>query len=172
MMKKNYKYSPLKVTLILVIGFILLVMFINYKSKDNMTYVVLECKNNKPKADNYSETMTFRFLKKENGVLSDYYRTEVYDYTSDSTDKEKLFDYLVEYRNKMKSIIDSVNLKYDIDDKDNKLTVNTYINVQTLGEVFNSYFKNAGINEKSTLKNVFEILSIDDTYTCVETETK
>ena len=171
-MKKTYKLNPYKFFGIVIIGFILLVLFINYKTKDNMTYVILECKNNNPKYDNYSESMTFKFLKKENGVLNDYYRYEVYDYTKDSTDKEKMFDYLVNYRNKLKDAIDSINLKYDVVEKDNKISVNTYINVQTLGEVFDTYFKNAGLSKNSKAKDIFETLSINDAYTCIETESK
>lgn len=173
MMEKTYKLNPYKFFGIVIIGFILLIMFINFKTKENMTYAILECKNNKPKTDNYSETMTFRFLKKENGILKDYYRNEVYDYTNgDKETKDKMFDYLVEYRNKMKELIDSVNLKYNIEEKENKIYVNTYINVKNYSEVFNSYFKNANLSNESKAKDIFETLSIDDTYTCVETESK
>lgn len=170
MKKKNVTYSPIKFFSIIIIGFILLILFINYKTKEKMSYVILECTLNDSSVENYTEKMTFKFNKKDDSKLIGFYRDEVYDFTEDTSNFDKMFDYLVEYRNQMKEAIDSVNLKYDITKKDSKILVNTYINVNTTGELFDNYFKKANLNTESTPKNIYETLTIENKYSCVETE--
>ena len=173
MKKKNYTYNPIKFFTIIVIGFILLIVFINYKSKSINTYKILECTSNTSVSENYSEKMTFKFKKSEDNKLIGFYRDEVYDFTNDeNNDIDKVFDYLVNYRNTLKDAIDTVNLKYDVVKKDEKILVNTYINVTNAGELFDNYFKNADINSESTPKHIYENLSLDNKYTCVETESR
>ena len=172
MKKKNYTYNPYKFFAIVIIGFILLIVFINYKTKSFNTYAILECTVNESVNENYSEKMTYKFNKKEDNKLIGFYRDEVYDFTNDDTNMEKVFDYLVDYRNTIKDGIDSMNFKYDVTKKDKKILVNTYINVNSAYELFNNYLKNADINNESTPKHIYENLTIDNKYTCVETESR
>ena len=94
----------------------------------------------------------------------------VIEYSAKSLNK--VFDYLVDYRNTIKDGIDSMNFKYDVTKKDKKILVNTYINVNSAYELFNNYLKNADINNESTPKHIYENLTIDNKYTCVETESR
>ena len=167
---KKYRYDPVKISLIIVVGTILLVLFVNRQYKETIRYAIMTCTNNTAEKE-YSETVTFKFLAKKNGVLYEFYRDEKYIY-DDPEKINKLFDYFVEYRNNMKSIIDTTNLRYDINKKENSIVLNTYIKVGTMAEVFNSYAENFGLTKDSTAKEVYEKMTTNDAYTCVETESQ
>ena len=70
----------------------------------------------------------------------------------------------------MKSIIDTTNLRYDIKKDNKEIYVNTYIKVGTLPEIFNNYAQGVGLTKDSTAKEVYETMTINDSYTCIETE--
>ena len=170
MKKKTYRYDPKKISLIIIVGVILLVIFVNKEYKASMRYAVMTCTSNFGEPE-HKETVTFKFLAKQDGVLYEFFRDELYYYEKDE-DLNKVYDYLVDYRNGMKSIIDTTNVRYDIKKKDKNITVNTYIKVGERAEIFNEYAKQLGLKNTSTAKEVFETMTINDSYTCIETETK
>ena len=167
---KNYRYDPLKISVIIVVGTILLVLFVNSQYKETIRYAIMTCTNNTTE-ETYSEKVTFKFLAKQNGILYEFYRDEKYSY-DDPEKLNKLFDYLVEYRNNMKSIIDTTNLKYDINKHETSIDVNTYIKVGSMASIFNSYAENFGITKDSTAKEVYEKMTTNNAYTCVEMESQ
>ena len=166
--KKKYRYDPIKISLIIVIGTILLILFLNKTYKENIRYAIMTCTSNTG-APEHSETVTFKFLAKKDGVLYEFFRDEVYHYDSEDN-INKTYDYLVDYRNNMKSIIDTTNLRYDIKKDNKEIYVNTYIKVGTLPEIFNNYAQSVGLTKDSTAKEVYETMTINDSYTCIETE--
>ena len=170
MEKKTYRYDPKKISLIIIVGIILLVIFINREYKNSLRYAVVTCTSNYG-APEHKETVSFKFLAKQDGVLYEFFRDETYYYESEE-DLNKIYDYLVDYRNEMKSIIDTTNVKYDIKKKDKNIFTNTYIKVGTMPEIFNEYAKQLGLTKSSTAKEVYETMTINDSYTCIETETK
>ncbi len=170
MKKKTYRYDPKKISLIIIVGIILLVVFVNNEYKNSIRYAIITCTSNFGEPE-HKETVNFKFLAKQDGVLYEFFRDETYYYEKEE-DLNKIYDYLVDYRNDMKSIIDTTNVKYDIKKKDKNIFVNTYIKVGTMPEVFNDYVKSMGITKSSTSKEVYEAMTKGDQFTCIETETK
>ena len=170
MKKKTYRYDPKKISLIIIIGIILLVVLVNREYKNSMRYAIITCTSNFGEPE-HKETVNFKFLAKQNGVLYEFFRDETYYYESEE-DLNKIYDYLVDYRNEMKSVIDTTNVKYDIKKKDKNIYVNTYIKVGTMAEVFNDYAKQLGLKNTSTAKEVYETMTANDAYTCIETESR
>jgi len=168
--KKTYKYDPKKISLIIIIGFILLIVFVNKEYKASIRYAVMTCTSNFG-APEHKETVTFKFLAKKDGILYDFSRNETYHYESDE-DVDKVFDNLVEFRNSIKSMIDSTNVIYDIKKKDKDINVYTYIKVGERADLFNDYAKELKLTKSSTAKEVYETMTVNDAYTCIETETK
>jgi hypothetical protein len=167
---KTYRYDPKKISIILVVGIFLLVLFVNKEYKESMRYAIMTCTSNFG-APEHTEVDTFKFLAKQNGVLYEFYRDETYTFENDE-DLNKTFDYLVDYRNNMKDMIDTTNVLYDIKKKDKNIFVNTYIKVGTRAEVFNNYALQLGISKDSSAKEVYERMTTNDAYTCIETESK
>jgi hypothetical protein len=168
--KKKTTYNPYKVSIIIIVGFLVLVLLSSMYSKSRVRYQWLTCTKNGD-SEEYKEVLQFKFLAKQDGVLYEFFRDETYYYEKEE-DLNKIYDYLVDYRNDMKSIIDTTNVKYDIKKKDKNIFVNTYIKVGTMPEVFNDYVKSMGITKSSTSKEVYEAMTKGDQFTCIETETK
>ena len=73
--KKKTSYNPYKVSAIVVIGVLVLVFIMNLYASKNRDYLWLKCNYNTERTD-YKETISFKFLKKQDGVLYEYYRDE------------------------------------------------------------------------------------------------
>ena len=167
--KKKTTYNPYKVSIIIVVGFLILVLISSMYSKSRVRYQWLTCTKN-GEDEEYKEVLQFKFLEKQNGVLYEYYRDETYSYT-DKEMYDKMFEYLENYKNDLGSRFNTTGLKYIVrkaNDKD--ITVHTEINVGTYGSLFDEYSKEIGIDHKSDIKDVYKTFKANGLYDCNVTE--
>lgn len=169
--KKKTSYNPYKVSAIVVIGVLVLVFIMNLYASKNRDYLWLKCNYNTERTD-YKETVSFKFLKKQDGVLYEYYRDETYTY-EDEKEFDAVYEYLTDYKDSLGVTLGGDNIQYLIKKVDNhNIKVNTYINVGTYGSVFDAYIKAFDLNKESTIEEIYNTLSANQTYSCTVTESK
>ena len=167
--KKKATYNPYKVSIIIIVGFLVLILLSSMYSKSRVRYQWLTCTKNGD-SEEYKEVLQFKFLAKQDGVLYEYYRDETYSY-SDKEMYDKMFEYLENYKNDLGSRFNNIGLKYvvkKVNDKD--ISVHTEVNVGTYGSLFDEYSKEIGINHESDIKDVYKTFVANDLYECNVTE--
>ncbi len=167
--KKKTTYNPYKVSIILVVGFLVLILLSSMYSKSRVRYQWLTCTKNGDSKE-YKEVLQFKFLEKQDGVLYEYFRDETYSYEK-SEEYDKMYEYLEKYKNDLGSKFNNNGLRYivkRINDKD--ISVHTEINVGTYASIFDEYSKEIGINHESDIKDVYKTFVANDLYDCNVTE--
>lgn len=141
----NKSYNPVKLTIIVVIGFIMFGVFGYLYEKESTTETWIVC-NFPKKYDYYSEVIKYRFIDD----LYGYYREEVFLPSTDMT-----LDQREAYFNDIKDKLEeNDDFSYKIENDGIKVTVKTYINVNHYVDFYNDYIKEFNITNKSTVEEV------------------
>lgn len=136
------KYSPIKLTIIIIIAFILFGVF-GYLHRENSyteTWLVCEYPN---KYTNYTETLKFRYIDE----LYGYYREELLE----TATKEKLEEEYKYFEDIKNGLEESETFSYDIKKQQNSLLIKTYIEVKEQKEFFDYYMKDMKITSTDTI---------------------
>ena len=141
------KYSPKKLAIIILFGFIMFGVFgyLYNKNSYEETWIVCEFPN---KYNYYKETIKYRFLSSD--MLYGFYRYETFLESTDMTLKERE-DYFLNIK---KDIVEDANFQYNVTNDGIKVEVNTYINTREYQGMFESYIKDFGINSISSIEEV------------------
>ena len=159
-MKKNGM-----LTIIIIALFVGVVAYGLYYRAHNYKEVWIECKYQGDE-ENYDETMRFRYLVTgADTTLYGYYHDEVIT-PIDENDRQKT----IERYNKIYEPVkdsQSKNFVYELKEEDNKIKVNTYINVAIMGTTFNNYMNNHfNIKSSSTYQAVAKEMK-SNSFECV-----
>jgi len=141
-MKKNIILS-----IIVILIFVGIVSYGLYYRSHNFTEVWVDC-TYLGDEENYDESLRFRYLVAGDSItMYEYFHDEVI-IPIDEEDKNKTIDRYNKIYEPVKDAQNS-NFKYELVEEDNKLKVNTYINVAVMSTTFNNYMNNS-FNIKST----------------------
>lgn len=156
-MNNKTKYSPVRLAIIIGIGFILFLVFgILYRQNNyTETWVICEFPD---KYDNYEETLKFRYKK---DFLYGYYREETFIRETD-IELEEDYEY---FKNIAADLETNKHFSYDVIKEENKLKVKTYIGVNTLPAFFDNYMKDKNIDSTTKHEQVKKILEKEN-YSC------
>lgn len=152
------KYSPVKLTIIIFLGFIMFGIFGYLYEKNSYTETWIVCEF-PDKYDYYSETIKFRFKNDE--PLYGFYREETFLPSTDMTLDER-----EEYFLKVEEgILENDNFDYEVTNDGNKVVVKTYMNVQIYAQFFEQYISELGISYDDTIEEIETAMKNKD-YSC------
>lgn len=136
------KFSPIKITVIIIIGFILFGVFGYLYMINSYTETWLVC-NYPNKYTNYTETLKFRYKEQ----LFGYYREEILTATTDE-ELEEEYEYFNDIK---KDLEESETFSYDVKKQDKSIIVKTYIEVEEQEDFFDYYMKDMKITSTDTI---------------------
>lgn len=150
------KYSPIKLTIIILISFILFGVFAYLYQEKNYTEKWLICEYPN-KYSNYTEILKFRFTDE----LYGYYREEELS-VSIEKDIEEQYKYFIDIKEGLEL---SDTFTYDVKKEKNKVIVKTYIEVHNQEKFFDHYMENMNIKSNDSIDLVeLELKKLG--YTC------
>ena len=156
-MLKKRQYSPVKLAIIIGIGFIVFLIFGILYRRSSYTEIWLVCEY--PNIyETYEETLKFRY--KENKLYG-YYREEIF-YRDNESDLEEQYKYFSDIADDLEM---NDNFSYDILKSNGSVSVKTYIGVSVLPQFFNNYMKDKEITNENTLEEIKENLESSN-YSC------
>ena len=138
-------YSPIKLTIIIMLGFIMFGVFGVLYNKNSKTETWLVC-NYPDKYDYYSEVIKFRYLENMYG----YYREETFLNSTDMTLDERE-EYFLKIEENLK---EDDYFDYEVTNDGIKVVVKTYINASHYVDFFNDYIKDFNITNETPLSEV------------------
>lgn len=151
------KYSPIKLAIIILLGFAFFVIFGILYRRSQYTETWYICTF--PSAyDSYTETLKFRYKE---DTLYGYYREETFLRDNDK-DLEERYNYFKQIAEDLKTDKD---FTYTVEKKDDRVNVNTYINVVSLPDFFENYIESFSIKRDDSIKNIEEKLKKSN-YSC------
>lgn len=125
--------------------------------KDNAPKVILECIS-PHNYENYDETLKFIYI---NRVLNSFYREEVFNPKT-----KKIRENTINYYNETKSNLEeSDDFTYKLTKKDNKIIINTFINVKYKPELFEQYMMSKQFTKDVLISQVKYVLEANN-YQC------
>lgn len=154
------KYSPIKLTIIIIIGFILFGVFAYLYQENSYTENWLIC-NYPNKYKNYTEKLKFRYTEE----LYGYYREEELKTTS-IDDLEEQYDYFIKTKDGLKT---DETFTYDVIKEEDKILIKTYIEVANQKEFFDYYMEELNIKSTDTI-DLIELELEKLGYTCKVTK--
>lgn len=158
-MKNKTWLKPLIATIVIFIGFILIVVFSDQYEKNAYEQTWLVC-NQPNRFQNYTETVKYKFDAKTN-KLKAFYRVETYE-TEDTDDLEEKYKY---FKNLEDNYPVYKAVKYEVKKEDNKIVMNTFIEVDAGYMIYDSYMKENGLKYNDSIERVQESFKTQG-YTC------
>ena len=154
---KSGKYSPIKLTIIILLGFVFFCVFgvLYRKSQYTETWYICTFPST---YETYTETLKFRF--KENSLYG-YYREEQF-FRDTEEELEERYQYFKEIENTLEM---DENFSYSIKKLKDHVKVNTYINVKNAADFFENYMDSFSIKSTDTLASIEEKLKKSN-YSC------